>query len=206
MRKGILFVLSGPSGAGKGTVLKEVFKELNDLEYSVSATTRKPREDEKEGKNYYFKTDAEFNKMISSGEMLEYVEKYGNRYGTIKSHISKKLNEGKDIILEIETIGAENVRKTDLKQVSIFLTPSSIKELHYRLNIRNTETKRCQDQRLCLGKDEIKCAYNYDYIVINDDLHKAVAQVIAIIKAERCKVKVNINTINKIIEEIEKGE
>lgn len=205
MRKGILFVLSGPSGAGKGTVLKKVFKKVKDLEYSVSATTRKPREGEKEGKNYYFKTDEEFDQMIDCGEMLEHIEKYGNRYGTIKSHINKVLNEGRDIILEIETIGAEKVRQTGFEQVSIFLTPSSFKELYARLNVRNTETKDWQIERLNLGKEELQCAYNYDYIVINDDLHKAIDEVAAIITAERCKVNRNKITIKNIIEGI-KGD
>lgn len=205
MRKGILFVLSGPSGAGKGTVLKKVFKKIGDLEYSVSATTRLPRAGEKEAKNYYFKTDVEFDQMIACGEMLEYIEKYGNRYGTIKSHIQKVINQGRDIILEIETIGAEKVRQTGLNQVSIFLTPSSYQELNSRLNVRNTETKDRQQERLKLGKEEIKCAYNYDYIVINDDLHKAVEDLAAIIIAERCKIDRNNDIIKNIIQQI-KGE
>lgn len=200
MRKGILFVLSGPSGAGKGTVLNKVFDSINDLEYSVSATTRRPRNGEEEGKDYFFVSDSQFDEMINKGEMLEHIQKYGNRYGTLKSYVTERLKQGKDIILEIETIGAEEINKTSqFEQVSIFLTPSSYSELNTRLNERNTETKDWQLKRLHLGKEELKCVYNYDYIVINDDLHTAVNDIISIITAERCKVDRNNNLIKKII-------
>ncbi|MGI6133613.1 MAG: guanylate kinase [Christensenellales bacterium] len=201
MAKGILFVLSGPSGAGKGTALKKVFKKLDNLEYSVSATTRKPRKGEIEGKNYFFKTDEEFNSMLQNGELLEHVEKYGNRYGTVKSFIEEALNKGKDIILEIETVGAEKIKNMDFEQVRIFLTPSSIADLIYRLSARNTETEDWRAERLRLGKEELKCAYDYDYIVVNDDLHKAVEELVAIITAERCRVKRNLQKIKNILQE-----
>ncbi|HHU43581.1 MAG: guanylate kinase [Bacillota bacterium] len=204
MRKGILFVISGPSGAGKGTVLKEVFKKVKDLTYSVSATTRKPRHEEKEGINYFFKTDEEFDQMIKNGEMLEYVNKYGSRYGTIKSYIEKVLNEGKDIILEIETIGAQKVKKTRLEPVSIFLTPSKLDILTDRLKYRNTESPDWQQRRLQIGIEEMMSAYDYDYLVINDDLENAVDEVVAIIKAERLKVKNNKDLIDRIINKGEK--
>lgn len=201
MAKGILFVLSGPSGAGKGTALKKVLKKLDNLEYSVSATTRKPRKGEIEGKNYFFKTDEEFNSMLQNGELLEHVEKYGNRYGTVKSFIEEALNKGKDIILEIETVGAEKIKNMDFEQVRIFLTPSSIADLIYRLSARNTETEDWRAERLRLGKEELKCAYDYDYIVVNDDLHKAVEELVAIITAERCRVKRNLQKIKNILQE-----
>ncbi|HHT83528.1 MAG TPA: guanylate kinase [Clostridiales bacterium] len=201
MAKGILFVLSGPSGAGKGTALKKVFKKLDNLEYSVSATTRKPRKGEIEGKNYFFKTDEEFNSMLQNGELLEHVEKYGNRYGTVKSFIEEALNKGKDVILEIETVGAEKIKNMDFEQVRIFLTPSSIADLIYRLSARNTETEDWRAERLRLGKEELKCAYDYDYIVVNDDLHKAVEELVAIITAERCRVKRNLQKIKNILQE-----
>ncbi|MDD4316351.1 MAG: guanylate kinase [Clostridia bacterium] len=200
MRKGILFVISGPSGAGKGTVLKEVFKTVTDLEYSVSATTRAPRNQEKEGVNYFFKTREEFDKMVKNGDMLEYIEKFGNKYGTIKSYIESALERGRDIILEIETLGAEQVRKAGLNPVYIFLTPSSVTELIRRLKSRNTETVDWQQRRVEIGRDELQCAYNYDYLVINDDLQKAVTALIAIIRAERQKVAVNIDKIQQIID------
>ncbi len=204
MRSGILFVLSGPSGAGKGTVLRKVFEKIDKLEYSISATTREPREGEKDGESYFFVTNEAFDEMINSGQMLEYIQKYGNRYGTIKSYVNDRLAHGKDIILEIETIGAEKVRtQTQFEQVSIFLTPSSINELYARLNERNTETKDWQQKRLALGKKEIKCIKNYDYIVINDDLDKAVNDIVSIITAERCRINRNDNLIKNIIGDIE---
>ena len=126
MERGILFVFSGPSGTGKGTVLEEVFKTVKNLHYSVSATTRAPRNGEVHGVNYYFIDDAEFDRMIASGEMLEYVEKFTNRYGTPKKAVEKLLSEGNDVILEIETIGAENVRRQMPECVSIFIAPTII--------------------------------------------------------------------------------
>ncbi len=200
MRKGILFVISGPSGAGKGTVLKEVFKTITDLEYSVSATTRAPRNQEKEGINYFFRTNEEFDKMLENGEMLEHVEKFGNKYGTIKSYIENALTSGRDIILEIETIGAEQIRKTDLKPVFIFLTPSSVTEVIRRLKMRNSETTDWQQKRADIGRDELRCAYSYDYLVINDDLDEAVDGLIAIVRAERLKISRTQENIQKIVE------
>jgi guanylate kinase len=200
MRKGILFVISGPSGAGKGTVLKEVFKTITDLEYSVSATTRAPRNQEKEGVNYFFKTHEEFDKMVENGEMLEYVEKFGNKYGTIKKYIDNALNEGRDIILEIETIGGELIRKTDLKPVFIFLTPSSVTEIIRRLKERNSETTDWQQKRADIGRDELRCAYSYDYLIINDDLQEAVDSLIAVVRAERLKVARTKDKIQQIID------
>lgn len=200
MRKGILFVFTGPSGAGKGTVLKEVFKYVDDLEYSISATTREPRNGEKPDKDYHFISNEEFDKMIKNDEMLEYIEKFGNRYGTIKHYIETTLEKGKDIILEIETTGAEKVRSTDFKAVYIFLTPSSICKLVERLRVRNTETEAWQTKRIDIGRQELKCAYKYDYLVINDHLDSAVKDLLAIIQAERCKVAVNEQKIKEIIE------
>lgn len=200
MRKGILFVISGPSGAGKGTVLKEVFKTITDLEYSVSATTRAPRNQEKDGVNYFFKTHQEFDKMVANGEMLEHVEKFGNKYGTIKSYIENALNGGRDIILEIETIGAEQIRKTDLEPVFIFLTPSSVTEVIRRLKMRNSETTDWQQKRADIGRDELRCAYSYDYLVINDDLQEAIDGLISIVRAERLKISRTQEKIQQIIE------
>lgn len=200
MRKGILFVISGPSGAGKGTVLKEVFKTITDLEYSVSATTRAPRNQEKDGINYFFKTHQEFDRMVANGEMLEHVEKFGNKYGTIKSYIENALKNGRDIILEIETIGAEQIRKTDLEPVFIFLTPSSVTEVIRRLKMRNSETTDWQQKRADIGRDELRCAYSYDYLVINDDLQEAVNGIIAIVRAERLKISRTQDKIQQIIE------
>ena len=198
-RKGILFVLSGPSGAGKGTVLKGVFHYIKDLGYSISATTRKARNDEIDGNNYFFISDEKFEKMIENNEFLEYVDKFGNRYGTIKKYVDDLLNNGTDVILEIETEGAQNVRRLEPNHISIFITPSSANELVKRLQGRNTETLEWQQKRLAIGIEEIKSSYNYDYIVLNDNLYDAIDDVTSIIRAERCKVVRNIEKIENII-------
>lgn len=199
MERGILFVFSGPSGTGKGTVLKEVFKTVENLHYSVSATTRAPRNGEVHGVNYYFIDDAEFDRMIASGEMLEYVEKFTNRYGTPKKAVEEMLAKGEDVILEIETIGAENVRRQMPECVSIFIAPPSLKELWHRLTGRNTDDENIEKLRFETSKVELMCAYNYDYIVINDTVAHCAEQVLGIIEAERCKVSRNRKVIENIL-------
>ncbi len=198
-RKGILFVISGPSGTGKGTVLKEVFKNIENLHYSVSATTREPRNGEKEGINYYFISKEKFDYMVNNGEMLEYVTKFTNWYGTPKQAVEDKLNEGKDVILEIETIGANNVQKTMKECISIFIAPPSLKELWERLDGRNTEVESKKMIRFETSREELLSAYNYDYVVINDIVTECAKKVVNIIEAERCKVIRNKEVIEKIL-------
>lgn len=202
-RKGILFVLSGPSGAGKGTVLHSLFQDLEGIEYSVSATTRKPRNKEVEGKNYFFVSDERFSEMQNSGELLEYVEKFGNRYGTVKSYVKSILDTGKDVLLEIETIGAEKLRKDEsirkeMDIISIFITPSDVYELAKRIKTRGSESNNSLEERVRIGFSEIKSIHDYDYIVVNDDLSLAIREVKSIILAERCSVKRNAELIDKI--------
>lgn len=199
MSRGILFVFSGPSGTGKGTVLKEVFKTIKNLHYSVSATTRAPRRGELEGVNYYFIGNDEFDKMIADGEMLEYVAKFTNRYGTPKKTVETMLNNGMDVILEIETIGAENVRRLMPECVSIFIAPPSLTELWARLKGRNTDSDNIEKLRFETSREEIMSAYNYDYIVINDKVTRCARQVVEIIEAERNKVERNKHLIEKIL-------
>lgn len=198
-RKGILFVISGPSGTGKGTVLKEVFKNIENLHYSVSATTREPRNGEKEGINYYFISKEKFDKMVSDGEMLEHVTKFTNWYGTPKKAVEEKLNNGQDVILEIETIGANNVQKTMKECISIFIAPPSLKELWQRLDGRNTEVESNKKVRFETSREELLSAYNFDYVVINDVVSDCARKVVNIIEAERLKVTRNKDAIEKIL-------
>lgn len=199
MRKGILFVLSGPSGAGKGTVLERVFRKIEGISYSVSATTRAPRSGEIDGVNYYFKTREEFDQMREEGDFLEYVYKFGNGYATIRSKVEVMLAQGKDVVLEIEVIGAEKVRKMVPDCVSIFISPSRVSELERRLIGRGSETDQNRINRITIGKEEVKCVVNYDYIAVNDDLDRCVDTVVHIIGAERAKVKVNQNIVNNFL-------
>lgn len=199
MSRGILFVLSGPSGTGKGTVLEEVFKEIGNLHYSVSATTRAPRNGEVEGVNYFFVSNERFDEMIADGEMLEYVEKFTNRYGTPKGAVEDMLEQGKDVVLEIETIGAANVRRVMPECVSIFVAPPSLNELWARLTGRATDSKKIEKLRFEVSREEIMSAYEYDYIVINDEVKKCADAVVKIIEAERCKVARNGYLIEKIL-------
>ncbi len=195
MRKGILFVLSGPSGAGKGTILSRVLTDLDNISFSVSATTRAPREGEIDGKSYFFMSREEFYDKKSKGEFLESVEKFGNCYGTLKSHVEGILEKGVDVVLEIETIGAANVKRLMPESVLMFVTPSDTKVIKDRLLGRGTEHASNQIARLEAGLDELKCIKDYDYIIINDGLDKAVADAKAVILAERCKKERNLDFI-----------
>ena len=199
MDRGILFVISGPSGTGKGTVLQKVFERGDNLFYSVSATTRSPRAGEKDGVNYFFVSNEEFDRMIAADEMLEYVEKFTNRYGTPKKYVEKLLSEGKDVVLEIETIGAGNVRKRMPECVSVFIAPPSLKELWSRLKGRNTDDAKIEQLRFETSREELLSAYEYDYVVVNDEVDKCADAVLSVIAAERSKVSRNKDVITKIL-------
>lgn len=201
MRKGILFVISGPSGAGKGTILKEVLQRLVNLTFSVSATTRAKRPGEIDGVNYFFMSDEEFSERLECGEFLEHVEKYGNRYGTLKSFVEGKLAEGIDIVFDIETEGAANIKKMMPEAVSMFVTPSSKYELLRRLEKRGSETKEQRERRFSKASEELAEAEKYDYIIVNDVLNEAVNTVISAITAERAKVKNNKFIIDRLTSE-----
>lgn len=184
---GLLLVISGPSGSGKGTVLSNLFKRREGLFYSVSATTRLPRPGEKHGREYYFLTKQEFENKINAGGMLEYASYCDNYYGTPKSAVEEQCAQGNDVVLEIEVQGAMNVKKTCPDCVSIFIAPPSLKELEHRLRGRGTESNEVITNRLKTALKEIGCAGEYDYIVVNDEVEKAAKKIDSIITAEKCK-------------------
>ena len=196
--KGILFVISGPSGVGKGTVLKRVCERVQDIAVSVSVTTRAPRAGEIDGVHYFFISQDKFQTLIREDGLYEYVEALGKGYGTPKKEVDDKLKSGSDVILEIETIGAEKIRKAR-ECVGIFIAPPSLTELKKRLSERQTETPEQISVRMQKCADELPCAYDYDYFVINDDLDECVNKVVGIIESERLKAKRNRQEIEKTI-------
>lgn len=188
-KAGTLIVLSGPSGAGKGTICSELLKQDESLKLSVSMTTRSPRGKEVDGEDYYFVTKEEFEEKISNGKFLEYAKVHGdNYYGTPKDKVEKALMDGDDIILEIDIQGALEVKEKMSEGIFIFIMPPSMRELRDRLVKRNTETKEKIIERFKNAYKEINEVTKYNYIVINDEVDKAVEKVKAIILAEKCRV------------------
>ena len=186
-KKGMLFVVSAPSGGGKGTILKRVFNDPGMVHYSVSATTRAPRDEDKDGVTYHFMSKENFEQLIDKGEFLEYAEYCGNYYGTLKSEVVSNIDSGKDVLLEIETKGAFNIKKAMPEAVLIFIIPPSMKELRRRLTRRGTEDEETINKRMEQAAIEIRLAEKYDHIIINGDLDEAVADLAAVCKAARIK-------------------
>ena len=198
VREGLKIVLSGPSGSGKGTIVKSLVKDYG-FQISISATTRNPRKGEEDGVHYFFKTTDEFEKMISQNELLEYAKFCGNYYGTPKSFIEDCARLGKDVILEIEVQGAEQIKDIYPEAVFVFVIPPSMKELENRLIGRSTETREVIDARLKRAKEELALYDNYDYIVINESLEQAVEDIKNIAVVEKLRSKNFDNKINDII-------
>ena len=210
MNKGLLIVYSGPSAVGKDTVLNEIIndKELN-LALSVSMTTRKPRPGEKEGVEYFFVSEERFNDAIMNNELLEYAEYVGNYYGTPRKYVESQLDAGKDVILEIEYLGAFQVKKMMPEALLLFVTPPSAEELYRRLVGRGTETEEVIAGRMKRAIEEADIVDKYEYILLNDDLDTCVRETHEIIQNAKYSVKRNaefINTIKQELFDIAKGE
>lgn len=186
--RGLLIVLSGPSGVGKGTVRKALFSQPNtNYEYSISMTTRKPREGEVDGVDYFFKTREEFEELIEQGGLLEYAEFVGNYYGTPLKYVQETLEAGRDVFLEIEVQGAQQIREKMPEALFIFLAPPSLSELQKRLIGRGTETEEVIKKRIATAVKELEMMSLYDYVVENDEIQKACDKINAIITAEHCR-------------------
>ena len=200
MDNGLLVVISGPSGAGKGTICKRLREVMKDLKVSVSATTRQPRWGEIEGESYFFIDEEEFINKINNDEFLEYAKVYGNFYGTPKKEVFEQLEAGNDIILEIDIQGALQVKKNYPRGVFIFILPPSITELKNRIEGRGTDSKEVILKRMESVYEELDYAFEYDYVVLNDEVEAAVEKIECIIKAEKNRAIRKKAIINKIRE------
>lgn len=198
MRKGLLILISGPSGTGKGTVCDLLRQKHPEISYSISATTRQPRPGEQDGVNYYFYTKEKFREMIDQGQLLEWADVYGNFYGTPKQKVLDRLEAGEDILLEIDTQGALNVMKVMPEGLFIFLLPPSLEELAARLKGRGTETEESLHRRLGAAVDEIKLATKYRYVVVNDKVEDAQETIANIIEAEHHRSDLNESLLAKL--------
>lgn len=186
-KNGKLYVFTGPSGTGKGTILSQVLKQDKRLFLSVSATTRAPREGETHGKHYYFLDKQTFEDKINKGEFLEHAQYVGNYYGTLEQPVNEQLKSGNDVVLEIEVQGAMQIHEKRPDAVMIFVAPPSIEELERRLIGRGTENAEKIAARMKTAEEELKQSDKFDYIIVNDDLDCAIADLLAILRAERCR-------------------
>lgn len=198
MNKGRLFIISGPSGSGKDTVLKGVFERCPEVRFSISSITRDMRPGEVEGEKYNFISREKFESMIANDELLEHNVFVGNYYGTPKAPVERAVAEGSDMIIEIDVNGARQIREKLSGTVSIFIMPPSLEILKNRLSARGTETAEAVEKRVGEALREIADAVNYDYIVVNDVLEDAVAQVVSIIKTDRLRTERNLDLIDEI--------
>lgn len=205
MKKGVLAVISGFSGAGKGTIMKELIQQYPYF-LSISATTRKPRAGEADGREYFFHTKEEFQHMIKKGELIEWAEYVGNYYGTPKLAVEQQLAEGKDVLLEIEMQGGMLVKEQFPEAALIFITPPSYQELKSRLQNRGTESPEEIERRLARAKEEAAYMKSYDYIVVNDDLSEAVSRVNDIITNEHYRVSNSKDLIADLEQELSHTE
>ena len=188
-RRGLLFILSSPSGAGKSSISRRLLAEDDALTFSVSATTRAPRPGEEDGREYFFKTRAEFQTMVERGEMLEHAEVFGNFYGTPRPPVEAAINAGRDVLFDVDWQGGEQIDNSPLQDavVSVFILPPSIKALEERLRGRAQDSDAVIAGRMAKSRDEISHWGAYDYVLVNDDLDACAAEVSAILKAERLK-------------------
>ncbi len=200
-RNGLLLVVSGPAGVGKGTLDKALMERNNRIKMSVSATTRAPRPGEVEGVHYFFKTEEEFKAMVDRGEFLEYMHVFGsNYYGTPRSFVEQHLANGYDVILEIDVQGAMKVKQAFPDAVLIFITAPSMSEIKSRLIGRGTESMEQVEKRFATAFEEVKMTPRYDYVIVNDVVDKAVHHMEAILEAERCRVSRSSDLIESFME------
>lgn len=187
--EGILFIISSPSGAGKTTISNKILKNDPKVTFSISATTRMPRDGEEDGREYFFKTASEFEKMVQSGEMLEHADVFGNRYGTPKAPVENALGKGLDVLFDVDWQGGIKIRNSHLRKfvVSIFILPPSIKELEKRLLLRGQDSDDTVVSRMMKSKEEISHWSEYDYILVNDNLQLVHKNINSIIRSERLK-------------------
>ena len=185
--RGKLLVISGPSGAGKSTVVAKAIEGRTDICFSTSVTTRSPRPGEVHGREYFFVNFERFREMVENDELLEHAEYVANRYGTPRSYVEKRLDEGMNVLLDIEVQGARQVRRKMPEAILIFIAPPSLVELERRLRGRGTDTERAIEGRLIRARQEYQEADFYDYLIVNDDVDNAAAKLNAIIEAEHCR-------------------
>lgn len=198
--RGILFVISAPSGGGKGTLIQHVLKQVPNLGYSVSFTTRAPRNSEVNGREYYFVTTEQFEAMVAANEFLEWATVHGNLYGTARQQVVHEISEGRDIVLEVDVQGAANVRALMADSVSIFILPPSLAVLKQRLRARGTDSPEELDLRLRNAPRELKDYAAFHYVILNDDLDRAVNQMGAIVHAERARLSRQESQIRRVVE------
>lgn len=198
MEKGLLVVISGPSGAGKGTIYRNIIARTG-IKRSVSVTTRKPRPGEQEGVDYYFRSEEEYQHMIAAGEFLETAEVYKNYYGTPKAPVFENLDNGHDVLFEVDVHGARSIKKKYPEAVAVFIMTPDFKTLEERLVGRGTESESALNTRLGAAKRELSKYELFDYIVFNDDAEAATQQVLDIIAAEKCRIKNNLTVIKNLL-------
>ena len=195
--KGLLFVISAPSGTGKSTLCRELVKAFPELSYSVSMTTREPRKGEKDGLDYYFIRRAKFEEIVKQGGFLEHAEVFANLYGTPKAPIEAALAAGKDVLMDVDVQGAMAIKKMP-DAVFIFLLPPSMSVLEQRLMQRKTDTEAQIKKRIAMARQEISHVHSYDYAICNDDLSQSISQLKAIVRAERCKTARNQEVLRQL--------
>jgi guanylate kinase len=198
--KGILFIISSPSGGGKGTLIREVLRTVPNIGYSISFTTRRMREAEENGVHYNFVSSEEFENLIKHGEFLEFAEVHGNYYGTSKTQVERETSAGRDIILEIDVQGADSIREKASDAVGIFILPPSFEVLQERLTDRQTETAADLELRLRNSREEVQEYEKFDYVIVNDEKAKAVTDLQSVIYAERCRRARQTEVVEKILD------
>ena len=207
-KKGCLVIISGFSGAGKGTVVRELTTRYDNYALSISATTRAPRQGEENGREYFFKTREEFEELIRQDALYEYAQYVSNYYGTPKAYVQQQLDAGKDVILEIEVQGALNVKAKNPEALLLFVTPPSARELKRRLIGRGTETLEVINERMARASEEALLMDRYDYLIINDKLEECTETIHQLVQREHLRMSANLDMVEKIKKELEemKGE